>query len=149
MITISMIETNMSTGLKLIWFPIKNNVISGVKTGEIIVDTAVKETDNATSPLARKVITSEAVPPGTVPTRISPTVKAAFREKIFARANAIRGIMMYWAEIPTAISFGFLNTLTKSSAFKVVPIVKRMMLKSKFNILMPLYSLKTQLNAFG
>ena len=113
-------------------------MIIGVRIGEITVETAVKETDNATSPFARKVITSEAVPPGTVPTRTSPTVRALSSENALARAKAIRGIITYCAEIPTAISFGFLNTLMKSSAFNVVPIVKRTMLKSKFKIFMPL-----------
>ena len=102
------------------------------------MDTEVRETDNATSPFERNVITSEAVPPGTVPTRTRPTVKASSKQKIFAMANAIRGMIIYCAEIPTPISFGFLNTLTKSSAFKVVPIVKRTILKSKFNTFMPL-----------
>ncbi len=117
--------------------------------GEITVETAVNETDNATSPFARKVMTSDAVPPGTVPTRISPTVKAVSRENALARVNAIIGIMMYWAEIPTAIALGFLNTLMKSSNFSVVPIVKSTILKSRLRILMPLYSLKTHLNEFG
>ena len=129
--------------------PISNKVINGVKIGEITVDTAVKETDNATSPLERNVMTSEAVPPGTVPTKISPTVKASFKEKTLARRNAIIGIITYCAEIPTVISFGFLNTLTKSPNFKVVPIVKRTIPKSKFNIFMPLKLPKTHRNAFG
>ena len=133
-----MIEMNMSIGLKWIWLPIKNNVISGVKIGEITVDTAVKETDKATSPFARNVITSEAVPPGTVPTKISPTVRPASKENSFARAKAKTGITIYCAESPTEISFGFLNTLTKSSTFNVVPIVKRTIPKSKFNIFIPL-----------
>ena len=101
------------------------------------MDTAVNETDKATSPFERNVMTSEAVPPGTVPTRISPTVKASFKEKIFARASAIRGIAIYCVAIPTEISFGFLNTFVKSSTFKVVPIVKRTMLKSRFNMFTP------------
>ena len=148
-ITIWTIEMNMSAGLKWIWLPINSNVIIGVNIGEITVETAVKETDNATSPFARKVMTSDAVPPGTVPTRMSPTVKAVSRENALARANAMIGIIMYCAEIPTAIALGFLTTLMKSSVFNVVPIVKRTMLKSKLRILMPLYSLKTHLKEFG
>ncbi len=117
--------------------------------GEITVETVVKETDNATSPFARNVITSDAVPPGTVPTRISPTVKAVSRENALARDKAIRGIMRYCAEIPIAISLGFLNILMNSSTFNVVPIVKRTILKSKLIMLMPLYSLKTHLKELG
>ena len=148
-ITISIIEMNMSTGLNWIWFPINNNVINGVNIGEITVETAVKETDNAASPFAIKVMTSDAVPPGTVPTRMSPTVNAVSRENALARVKAIRGIMIYCAEIPTVIALGFLNTLMKSSNFNVVPIVKRTILKSKLRMLMPLYLLKTHLNEFG
>ena len=129
--------------------PINNNVIIGVKIGEITVETAVKETDNATSPLERKVITSEAVPPGTVPSKITPAVRASFKENTAARQNAITGIRIYCAESPTEISFGFLNTLIKSSAFNVVPIVNKIMPNNKFNIFIPLYLPKTHLNEFG
>ena len=96
-------------------------VMIGVTIGEMTVDTAVKDTDNAKSPFARKVITSDAVPPGTVPTRISPTVNPASSENRLARANAISGIMIYCAETPTKISLGLRNTMMKSSIFKVVP----------------------------
>ena len=70
---------NISTGLNAIVFPIRINVIIGVKIGEITVDTAVRDTESAKSPFARNVITSDAVPPGTVPTRTSPTVNASFK----------------------------------------------------------------------
>ena len=50
-------------GLNCILLPMTNNVIIGVIIGAIKVDTAVSETDNATSPPARNVRTSEAVPP--------------------------------------------------------------------------------------
>ena len=129
--------------------PINSKVINGVKIGEIKVETVVRETDNATSPFERNVITSEAVPPGTVPTRISPIVNAISREKILANAKAIMGIIRYCAATPTAISLGFLNTLIKSSIFNVVPIVKRTILKSKFKIFIPSYVLKTHLKEFG
>ena len=58
---------NISTGLNAIVFPIRINVIIGVNIGEITVDTAVRDTESAKSPFARNVITSDAVPPGTVP----------------------------------------------------------------------------------
>lgn len=77
---------------------------------------------------------------------MSPIVNEVSRENILAKTKAIRGIMRYCAEIPTAISLGFLNTLIKSSAFNVVPIVKRIMLKSKFKMFIPSYLLKTHLN---
>ena len=116
---------NISTGLNAIVLPMRINVITGVKIGEITVETAVRDTERATSPFARNVITSDAVPPGTVPTRTRPTVNASFNEKRLAIANAINGIKRYWALTPNKISLGLLNTLTKFSIFNVVPIPKR------------------------
>ena len=56
--------------------------------------------------------------------------------------------MIYCTESPAEISFGFLNTLIKSSAFNAVPIIKRIMINNIFKILMLLYSLKTHLKEF-
>ena len=148
-ITISIIEINMSTGLNGILLPISSKVISGVKSGDMIVETVVRDTDNATSPFERNVITSEAVPPGTHPTRISPTVNAVFSENAFASPNAIRGIIIYWEEIPIPISLGLLNMSMKFSTFNVVPIVNNIILKSRFNMFIPEYSLKTHSNECG
>ena len=139
----------MFRGLNYILLPMTNNVIIGVIIGAIKVDTAVNETDNATSPPARNVRTSEAVPPGTAPTKIIPTAKPASKENKLTRTNVKTGMIMYCAESPVMISFGCLNTSTKFSTFKVVPIVKITILKSKFNTFTPEYSLKTHLNEFG
>ena len=54
-------------------------VKSGVMIGEINVDTLVIVTDRGTSPLLIKVMTLDDVPPGQVPTRTTPTVKAESR----------------------------------------------------------------------
>lgn len=140
---------NMLVGLNVILFPINRNVIKGVNIGEISVEIAVKDTDNATSPFERKVITSEAVPPGTVPTRISPIVNAVSSENMLANIKANRGIIIYCVEIPISMSLGLLNTLTKLSMFNVVPIPKRIIPSSMFNILKPFILSNTQLNALG
>ncbi|AMK14743.1 hypothetical protein YLM1_0183 [Methanobrevibacter olleyae] len=149
MITIWKIEINISTGLNEIVLPINSKVIIGVKIGEIKVDTAVKETDNARSPLARKVIRSDAVPPGTVPTRIKPTVKPKSNEKKVASAKDIRGIIKYCIETPIKISLGLLKTFRKLSNFNVVPIAKIIRPKSIFIRFTPINSSKTQLNELG
>ena len=121
----------------------------GVTIGEMTVDTAVSETDNARSPFARNVITSDAVPPGTVPTRIRPTVNPASSENMLARAKAMRGMLTYCADTHTRISFGLLKTVTKSFIFKVVPMPKRIIPKRIFITLTPINSSKTQLKDFG
>ena len=54
--------------------------------GESRVDTVVIVTERARSPLLIKVITLEAVPPGQVPTRTTPTVRAGSRLKARERA---------------------------------------------------------------
>ena len=136
-ITISTIDINMVNGLNVMWFPINNNVISGVKIGDITVEIAVSDTDNARSPFARNVITSDAVPPGTVPTNIKPIVNASFNENILAKQNASRGIMMYWIEIPVNISRGLLSTFMKLSSLSVVPIPNSMIPNNIFMVLVP------------
>ena len=140
---------NISATENEIAFPIKINVIIGVKIGEITVETAVSDTDNVKSPFARKVITSDAVPPGTVPTRTSPTVKPWFKENKLAIVKANKGIIKYWAETPNNISLGLLNTFTKCSIFNVVPIPNRIRPKRTFIIFIPINFPNTQLKALG
>ena len=60
-------------------------VKSGVMIGEINVDTLVIVTDRGTSPLLMKVMTLDDVPPGQVPTRTTPTVRAGSSWKIVER----------------------------------------------------------------
>ena len=53
-ITVSIIDTNIGSPLIVIFAPLaKNDTISGVMTGESIVDTVVIPTENATSPPQR------------------------------------------------------------------------------------------------
>ena len=139
----------MSVTENEIAFPIKINVMIGVRIGEITVETAVSDTDNVRSPFARKVITSDAVPPGTVPTRTRPTVKASFKENKLAIVKANRGIIKYCAETPNNISLGLLNTFTKCSAFNVVPIPNRITPKRTFIIFIPINFSNTQLKVLG
>ena len=51
--------------------------------------------------------------------------------------------------MPNIISFGFLNTFTKCSIFKVVPIPKRMIPKRMFMMFIPINPSKTQLKELG
>ena len=56
-------------------------MIKGVRIGDRTVDTLVMVTDRARSPLLMKVMTLLDVPPGQVPTRTTPTVRAGLRSK--------------------------------------------------------------------
>src|SRR5687768_9207889 len=78
-------------------------------------------TDNATSPLARYVMTLDAVPPGHEPTRINPAAIAGGSSKSFAIAVAINGIMRNCATNPTATGYGCSATRLKSAGVKAVP----------------------------
>lgn len=62
----------MLTALTSTFCPAYNKVSKGVAKGASTVDTEVMPTDKATSPLAKYVITFDEVPPGQVPTSITP-----------------------------------------------------------------------------
>src|SRR5699024_5480465 len=75
--TICTIDINISpadTGSHLL---ANNNVKAGVTIGANTVETAVIVTDRAVFPLAKNVITFDAVPPGQQPTKITPTATSA------------------------------------------------------------------------
>ena len=55
--------------------------MSGVRIGESSVETLVIVTDKAKSPLDMKVMTLEEVPPGQVPTKTTPAVRAGSKIK--------------------------------------------------------------------
>ena len=61
--------------------------------GARTVDAIVMETESATSPRARYVMTLDEVPPGQVPTRITPAASSGGREKACASIHAKRGMM--------------------------------------------------------
>jgi hypothetical protein len=60
-------------------------VSAGITIGAIRVETVATATDSATSPLARKAMTLEAVPLGAQPTRMTPAASSGLR----CRATAI------------------------------------------------------------
>src|SRR5699024_7005097 len=68
-------------------------IIAGVKNGDDKVETVVIATDKATFPLAKNVMTFEAVPPGQQPTRMTPSAISGGNASSFANANAKSGIM--------------------------------------------------------
>ena len=106
-------------------------MIVGVSTGARIVLILVMLTDKATSPLERKVITLLDVPPGHVPTRITPTVRAGSRLNILHNIKARRGIIVNWATQPIITSFGRENISLKSSSFNVSPIPNIIIIRSQ------------------
>ena len=79
-------------------------------------------TDNDTSPCEKYVITLLAVPPGHVPTKITPIVNSGDKLNILHSKYAIKGIIVNCATKPTNTSFGFLTIIKKSFGFIVNPI---------------------------
>ena len=74
--------------------------MSGVRIGESSVETLVIVTDKAKSPLDMKVMTLEEVPPGQVPTKTTPAVRAGSKLKAIASKKASEGMIRYWAQTP-------------------------------------------------
>src|SRR5699024_593367 len=100
----------------------KSNISAGVKIGAKIVDTAVTATDNAVFPLAKKVMTFDAVPPGQQPTKMTPTATSAGKSKPTARPKASKGIIVYCETTPIKTLFGCFPICLKSSKLSVSPI---------------------------
>lgn len=75
---------------------VKRGVIIGDKRVEILVIV----TDKGTSPLLMKVMTLDDVPPGQVPTKTTPTVRAGSRRNTVDRRKARKGMTKYWAQTP-------------------------------------------------
>ena len=109
-----MLHTFTST----VW-PAYRYVRAGVRTGARIVEHAVMPTERATSPLERYVMTLEEVPPGQVPTRMTPIASSGLRLKTFVRTKARSGITVNCAMQPMMTSFGRLNTTLKALGFSV------------------------------
>ena len=74
---------------------IKNVVSKGVANTAASVDIVVIETDKATLALAMKQTTFDAVPPGQLETKIKPIVKSGDRLNSLARAQPVRGMIVY------------------------------------------------------
>ena len=73
--------------------PARKNTNKGVTIGAMRVETEATATDRATSPLARKAITLEAVPDGAQPTRIRPTASWGSRLSATAISQPAPGMM--------------------------------------------------------
>src|SRR5690625_4349241 len=119
--TICMIDTNMlpaDTGSHLL---ASNNVNAGVNIGASNVDTAVTETDSAVFPFARKVITFDAVPPGPLPTKMTPTATSGGSSNTVAKPKASNGMIVNCASTPMKTLLGTLKTDLKSFNVSVKP----------------------------
>ena len=62
-----------------------------------------RPTERATSPLERYVMTLEEVPPGQVPTRMTPIASSGLRLKTFVRTKARSGITVNCAMQPLSL----------------------------------------------
>ena len=88
--------------------------IIGIVIIQIRLVTAVKEIDNATSPLANLVKTFEVTHPGAAAIIMRPTAIADGRSRVSAMIKATIGNKINWDKKPTIKSFGVLNILVKS-----------------------------------
>ena len=66
-------------------------------------------------------MTFDAVPPGQVPTRMTPMASSGGRAKSRTRAQATKGMIRNWATTPISTSQGRLKTVLKSCTVKVMP----------------------------
>ena len=107
-----------------------SKVIVGVSITARMVEKLVKVIESATLPLAKKVITLEAVPPGHVPTKIRPMVNAGSSCSALAKSKAVSGITVYCNVRPVNINFGNFSARLKSSKLSVSPMVNMMMVSS-------------------
>ena len=108
-----------------------SNVSAGVRIGESNVEIVVKVTDSATSARARNATTFEAVPPGQVPTRMTPTASSGGNCNARLMPHARAGMTMNCAPTPAATARGRVNTAAKSAAVSVVPIPSMMTASSQ------------------
>ena len=67
-------------------------------------------------------MTLEEVPPGQVPTRMTPTASSGGRRNSFVSKKAMSGIKVNWQSAPITTSFGRRRTSVKSEGFSVSPI---------------------------
>ena len=78
--------------------------------------------DKARSPLAKYVITFDAVPPAQLPTKTKPAVSWLESWSAYAKSIAIRGIRKNWRETPIKTVAGFFLIRKKSCLLRVKPI---------------------------
>ena len=82
---------------------------------------AVKETDKATSPLAKEVIIFDVAPPGAAAINITPIASSGDKGQIITSINATTGKMTICDKAPRIKSFGCLMILIKSSYLRLKP----------------------------
>ena len=86
-----------------------------------MVEMAVMLTDNAKLDRDKKTITLEAVPPGQLDTKISPTAKKGGRSNAFPKSHPKKGMTVNCKNKPVIIHLGVSVTRRKSSNRKVKP----------------------------
>ena len=126
---------NMFQKLTSIHWPASTSVRDGVSTGASNVVHMVMVMESATSPFARNVMTFDAVPPGTQPSRTRPTAICArtvgsptpVRDSSDATSQPKPAMKTYWLQMPISTSVGFLRMYLKSSALSVMPMPNMMM----------------------
>ena len=91
-----------------------------------IVDSAVIETESATSALATYATTLDAVPPGQQQTRISPTARGVGKANKCPTHQPRKGITRYWRATPHPIAAGACRTRWKSVSSRVRPMPSMM-----------------------
>ena len=120
--------------LTSIHWPARASVRVGVSAGASRVVHIVMVTESGTSPCARKVITFDAVPPGTQPSSTRPTAICAqtsgppmpVKLSSFATSQPNPAMQMYWLKMPISTSRGRRKISAKSSARSVMPMPNMM-----------------------
>ena len=105
MVTIK-IDLNIPVASTSTFSPARCSMRIGVITGASSVVIVVIPTENATSPLQRKLMMLEETPPGQHPTSKSPTATGCGRLRALATVQAMSGIKRYCAVTPMSISVG-------------------------------------------
>lgn len=94
----------------------------GVITMAAMVDRAVMLTDSAKLDRDKNTITLEAVPPGQLATKISPTAKKGGKSKALAKSQPIKGMTVNCNNKPVKTHLGVWVTRRKSCHRNVKPI---------------------------
>src|SRR5699024_1999195 len=110
-----------------------NQINAEINTVHNKVETVFIATDKATLPLAKNVMTFEAVPPGQQPTRMTPSAISGGNASNFANANAKCGIMENYKTTPAITLFGCFKICLKFSKISVIPI-QNIIIPSKIEI---------------
>jgi hypothetical protein len=101
-------------------------VNKGVNTTATMVERAVMVTDKAKLERDKNTITLEAVPPGQLETRISPTAKKGGRSNTFPKSQPKKGMTVNCKNKPVITHLGVWVTRRKSSNRKLRPMPNMM-----------------------